>query len=88
MAFTAFRVSATERSGLPNRPKCGVDLGDIRHGKVAADARVAEHLPAARVEKIYDLIFDRHRHDTKVCCTAAYDNYRGRVYRPDVPEVF
>jgi hypothetical protein len=65
VAFTAFRISATERGGLPDRPKRGVDLGDVRPGKVPADARVAEHLPAAGAEKIYDLIFDRHHYDTR-----------------------
>jgi hypothetical protein len=65
MALTAFRVSATERGSPPDRPKRGVDLGYVRHAKVPADARMAEHLSATGVEKLYDLILDCHRHGTR-----------------------
>ena len=59
-AFTALRVATAKPRGTPDGVQGHFDLGDVgQHGR-AAQTSVADHLPMAGVEKIYDLIFDCH----------------------------
>jgi hypothetical protein len=58
----ALGVTAAKSCSTANRAQCHLNLGDVRQDGRAAQTSVAEHMPAAAVQKIYDLIFDRHRH--------------------------
>jgi hypothetical protein len=60
-AITALCVAAAKPRRAPDGAQCHFDFGKIGQDGRASHTLVAEHLPAAGVEKIYDLTFDCHR---------------------------
>jgi hypothetical protein len=70
-ALTALGVATAESYGAADGVQGYVNFWEVRQDCCPPQAAAAEHLTAAAVEEVDNLIFDGHRHGTLFCCGAA-----------------